>query len=111
MLMTCNCSGKGTKEVTAVAATDKGTIQEIKIDIKGEYVPSEVLVSKGKPLKMIFKRNDDSSCTEYVIFEDFRIKQKLEPFKETVLELKPDRDGEFPFVCGMGMLHGKLVVK
>ena len=111
-LAACACSGKGPKSTVAtVAATDKGTIQEIKIDIKGEYVPSQLLAAKGKPLRMYFRRNDNSSCTEYVIFEDFRIKQKLEPYRETAFELMPDREGEFPFVCGMGMMHGKLTVK
>jgi plastocyanin domain-containing protein len=112
MLVTCACSGKGPNSpVATVAATDKGTIQEIKIDIKGEYVPSQVSVVKGKPLRMVFRRNDNLSCTEYVILEDFRIKQKLEPYRETAFELMPDREGEFPFVCGMGMLHGKLIVR
>ena len=112
MLVTCSCPGKGSRDTVAtVAATDKGTVQEIRIDIKEEYVPSQVLVEKGKPLRMVFRRNDDSSCTEYVVFEDFKIKKKLAPFQETVVELKPDREGEFPFLCGMGMLHGKLVVK
>lgn len=112
MLVPCACSGKGPNSTDAtVAATDKGTIQEIKIDIKGEYVPSQVSVVKGKPLRMVFRRNDNLSCTEYVILGDFRIKQKLEPYRETAFELMPDREGEFSFVCGMGMLHGKLIVR
>jgi len=60
---------------------------------------------------MVFRRNDNLSCTEYVILQDFKIKQKLEPNQETAFELMPDKEGEFPFVCGMGMLHGKLIVK
>ena len=112
MLVASACSGKGPRNtVGTVAATDKGMFQEIRIDIKGEYIPSQLLVVKGKPLRMVFRRNDNSSCTEYVIFEDFRIKQKLEPYQETTFELMPDREGEFPFVCGMGMMHGKLVVR
>ncbi len=112
MMVTSACSGKGpTSTVATAAATEKGTIQEIRIDIKGEYIPSQVLVVKGKPLRMVFRRNDNLSCTEYVILQDFRIKQKLESYRETAFEVMPDREGEFPFVCGMGMLHGKLVVK
>ena len=112
VLITWACSGNGSKTAVATtAATDRGAIQEIRIDIKGEYVPSHVLVKKGKPLRMVFRRNDNSSCTEYVVLDDFQIKQKLEPYRETAFELMPDREGEFPFVCGMGMLQGKLVVK
>ena len=112
MLVACACSGKGPNStVETVAATDKGVIQEIRIDINGEYVPSQVSVMKGKPLRMVFRRNDNLSCTEYVILQDFKIKQKLEPNQETAFELMPDKEGEFPFVCGMGMLHGKLIVK
>lgn len=112
MLVACACSGRNPNStVGTVAATDKGTIQEIRIDINGEYVPSQVSVVKGKPLRMVFRRNDNLSCTEYVFLQDFNIKQKLEPNQETAFELMPDKEGEFPFVCGMGMLHGKLVVK
>jgi plastocyanin domain-containing protein len=108
----CGCPAKPpNSEAEAVSAVDQGTIQEIRINIKGEYVPSQVLVKKGKLLRMVFMRNDNSSCTEYVVLEDFKIKQKLEPFKETAFDLMPDKEGEFPFVCGMGMLQGKLVVK
>lgn len=106
------CSKTGSKSTAAtVAATDKGTFQEIRIDIQDEYVPSQVLVKKGKRLRMVFQRNDNSACTEYVVLGDFQIKQKLQPNQQTAFELMPDREGEFPFVCGMGMLQGKLVVK
>ena len=112
VVFACACSGRGPNSpLKAVAATDKGTIQEIKIEINGEYVPSQVSVVKGKPLRMVFRRNDNSSCTEYVILQDFKIKQKLEPNQETAFELMPEKTGEFPFVCGMGMLQGKLLVK
>ncbi len=107
-----NCSKGALKhEPPIVAAIEKDGVQEVKIRVKGEYTPEQILVKKGKPLRLIFYRDDASHCTEYVVFEDFAIKQKLAPYKETVVVLTPATAGEFTFTCGMKMLEGKLVVK
>jgi hypothetical protein len=93
-----------------VSAVEKEGVQEAKIRVKGEYTPDRILVKKGIPLRLVFYRDNASACTEYVVLEDFAIRQKLAPYKETVVVLTPANTGEFTFTCGMKMLEGKLIV-
>ena len=46
-----------------------------------------------------------------MVFPDFNVSKQLPAFATTTVEFTPDREGEFAFTCGMGMLHGKLIVR
>jgi Cu+-exporting ATPase len=90
---------------------EKSGQQEIDIVVQGGYSPSQIEVKKGIPVKINFDRRESGECSEWVIFEKLGIKKRLPVFSTTSLEFTPTEEGEFPFICGMGMLHGKLVVK
>lgn len=92
------------------AAVNEGGVQEINITVKGGYSPDVIAVKRGTPVRLNFYRDETSSCSEQVILSDFRIARDLPAFKTTAVEFTPDKSGEFPFTCGMNMLHGKLVV-
>jgi plastocyanin domain-containing protein len=96
-------------EVTA-GVNDSG-VQEIEITVKGGYSPDVIVVEIGKPVRLKFYRDETSSCSEQVILSDLGIARDLAPFKTTPVQFIPDRKGEFPFTCGMNMLHGKLIVR
>lgn len=90
--------------------------QKITIVVEGAYSPNEVVVKKGRPVEIIFDRRESGDCSEWVIFEKLKVEQReikahLAPFAKTKVEFTPKEAGEFPFSCGMGMLHGKLIVK
>jgi plastocyanin domain-containing protein len=95
------------------AAASVGTdgAQTIRIKVQGGYDPQTVRVKRGKPVRLVFDRQEKSPCSEELVMADFGIRQFLAPFKETPIELKPDRAGSFDITCGMSMLHGKLVVE
>ncbi|MFH1103778.1 MAG: heavy metal translocating P-type ATPase [Actinomycetota bacterium] len=59
----------------------------------------------------MFDRQENSDCSSRVVFPDFGVSKSLAAFGRTVVELTPDRAGEFGFACGMNMLHGTLVVE
>ena len=84
--------------------------QEIQIVVKGGYTPAVIHAKEGKPLRLVFDRQETSSCSEEVVIGDFGVRRFLPAFKKTVVELTPTRPGHFEFTCGMGMLHGALVV-
>lgn len=100
----------GPKKRTSAQVTAAGT-QEVKITVKGAYVPDVIVVKQGLPVKLDFYRDETSSCSEEVVFGDFGIARKLPAFKTTSIEFTPDRAGEFTFTCGMNMMRGKLVVE
>jgi plastocyanin domain-containing protein len=99
-------------EREAVAATlDERGLQEVKITVKGGYSPDVVVVERGVPVRLNFYRDETNSCSEQVVFGDFRIARDLPAFKTTAVEFTPERAGEFTFTCGMSMMRGKLIVR
>ena len=93
------------------AETNESGLQEIKVTVKGGYSPDVIVVKEGMPLRLNFYRDETSSCSEQVNFGDFGISRELPAFKTTPIEFTPDKTGEFTFVCGMGMIRGKLIVQ
>ena len=96
----------------AVAATvAAGGVQEVKVTVKGGYDPDVIVVKQGQPVRLDFYRDETASCSDRVIFGDFRIARDLPAFKTTSIDFTPDKAGEFTFTCGMNMMRGKLVVE
>ena len=100
----------GEREATAAVVNEAG-VQEIDVTVKGGYSPDVIVVDRGRPVRLNFRREETSSCSEQVILGDFGIARDLPAFKTTPVEFTPERSGEFPFTCGMNMLHGKLIVQ
>ncbi|HMC54520.1 MAG TPA: cupredoxin domain-containing protein [Gemmatimonadaceae bacterium] len=94
----------------ATAALAEGR-QEIEIVVRGGYDPGIVRVKRGVPVRLVFNRQDTSSCSEEVVLTDFGIKRFLPAGERTPVDLTPDKTGQFEITCGMSMLHGKLVVE
>lgn len=101
----------GGKKPAAVSATGNGHTQQIGIEVIGGYSPSVISLIKNRPTRLIFHRQETSSCSEEVVLPDFKIRKALPAFQSTIIEFTPDKAGEFEFSCGMGMLHGKIIVE
>jgi plastocyanin domain-containing protein len=99
----------GERERVAADTNERG-VQEIKVLVKGGYSPDRIVVRAGVPVRLNFYRDETESCSEEVIFGDFRIARHLPPFETTSIEFTPDKAGEFTFTCGMNMMRGKLIV-
>ena len=97
--------GEGVK----AALTGSGT-QEAMILVKGGYTPDTIVVEHGKPVRINFRREETAACSERVIFPDFGRSADLPEGVVVPIELVPESPGEYGFECGMGMLHGRLIV-
>jgi plastocyanin domain-containing protein len=86
-------------------------IPEVTIEVKGGYVPATVRARAGEPLRLVFDRQETSSCSEEIVFPDFGVRKFLPPFRKTTIELTPPAAGRYEFTCGMGMLHGALIAE
>jgi plastocyanin domain-containing protein len=93
------------------AATTSGGVQEQLITVSGGYSPATVTVQSGRPVRLLFDRQETNPCSEEVVFSAFGIKKFLPAHERTAVEFTPATPGTYDFVCGMGMLHGKLLVK
>ncbi|HEV2132235.1 MAG TPA: cupredoxin domain-containing protein [Longimicrobiaceae bacterium] len=97
---------------TAVAAgAGAGGVQEISIAVRGGYDPAVVRVHRGRPVRLVFDRQETSGCSEEVVFPDFGVRRFLPPFETTTVELTPEEPGSYEFTCGMSMLRGRLLVE
>lgn len=94
------------------AALTSGGYQEATILVKGGvYTPDTVVVDHGKPVRLTFRREEASACSETVVFGDFGKSAQLPQGELVPVELMPDEPGRFGFTCQMGMYRGTLVVE
>ena len=99
-------AGRGA--VGAIAAAG-GDGSQVVITVDGGYSPATVQVPAGAPVRLVFDRRDDSSCSEEVVFPDFGIRRFLPTGERTTIEITPKTAGIYEFMCGMSMLRGKVV--
>jgi plastocyanin domain-containing protein len=92
-------------------AATSGGVQQIRIDVRGGYTPAVVRVEAGRPVRLDFFRDETNPCTEEVVLPDFGIRTWLPAHETTPVEFTPEAPGTYEFACGMGMVHGKLVVE
>src|SRR5262245_46196246 len=94
----------------ASPATEPRTI-EIHVSDEG-YEPAKFEVNAGETRRLAFTSSTDADCTGTVQSKDLGIPTThLQKGKRTVIEIKPDKAGEFTFACAMGMISGTVVVK
>jgi plastocyanin domain-containing protein len=83
---------------------------EVVVTVDGGYSPSMVRAKVGQPLRIVFDRKDDSSCSEEIVMPDFGVRRFLPSGQRTTVEITPTAAGRFQFTCGMGMLRGSVTV-
>ena len=99
------------KTIGTRAALVSGGWQEQMILVKGGYTPDTIVALAGRPLRLIFQREEASACSEMVVFDAFAKNAKLPEGQPTIVELMPKEPGEYSFSCQMGMLRGTLIVE
>lgn len=95
---------------TATVAVGNDGYQEATIRVYGRYRPQVVTVRSGRPVRLRFLREENTPCSERVIFEGLGIERRLPTHQETRIELTPSRPGSYMFTCQMGVYRGWLVV-
>ena len=95
----------------ATARASAGGAQEVLITVKGGYDPAEIHVKAGAPVRLIFDRQETSSCSEEVVLGDFGIRKFLPAHERTAVEIAAPAKGRYQITCGMSMLHGTLVAE
>jgi plastocyanin domain-containing protein len=100
------------RAVAGVAAPSAGAgPSEVHIVVRGGYEPATVRVPAGKPVRLVFDRQETSGCSEEVVFPDFGIRKFLPTGQPTAVEITPPAAGRYEFMCGMSMLRGAVVAE
>ena len=93
------------------AAVGSSGLQEALIVVKGGYTPDVIVLKRGKPARLSFRRDETASCSEMVILDGLGKSAELPEGRIVPIEFVPQTAGEYEFHCEMGMLRGKLIVE
>ena len=93
------------------AATMSDGYQEIMVLVKGGYTPDTIRVAAGRPVRLLFRREETAACSEQVVLADFGKSAVLPEGQVVPVEFLPAEPGEHEFTCQMGMLRGRLLVE
>lgn len=104
-------SSTTTAPTSAAAPATSAAVQEHTVNVSGSgFAPSSLSVRKGQLVRLHFKRDDQPTCADEVVFADLNIRKALRPNATTTVEITPVKAGDLTFACGMNMFKGKLVV-
>ena len=93
-----------------VLAAVSGGVQSALIVVKGGYTPDTIVVERGRPVRLVFRREESALCSERVVLPAFDKSAVLPEGVEVPIEFIATEPGEYPFACQMGMLRGRIVV-
>lgn len=99
-----------TRSATVAAPAAVGGPQVVRIMVRGTYDPSRIEVRAGRPVRLVFRREEVEGCSETVLIPEWGIAHRLPAYQDTEVEFTPRTPGEYEFTCGMGMLRGSIVV-
>ena len=72
------------------------------------FVPSQVTVKAGKPVKLVVTRKTEKTCATEIVMKDFGVKQDLPLEKPVTVDVTPKKAGDYRYACGMDMIAGVL---
>jgi plastocyanin domain-containing protein len=93
------------------AVTSTNGYQEAMVLVKGGYTPDIIVVERGRPVRLNFRREETAACSEMVVLADFGKRARLPEGEVVAVEFLPEQPGEYEFACQMGMLRGELIVE
>jgi plastocyanin domain-containing protein len=93
-----------------VSAAQKPRTVELAVT-KDCFVPAEVKVRKGEPIKLVITRKVQRTCATEVVLDGTGIKKELPLDKAVEIEFTPSRTGQIKYACAMGMIGGVLLVE
>ena len=85
--------------------------QEGQVVVKGGYEPEVLYLKQGVPAEVTFKMEDKTACLSHVVFSSLGVDKDLSKEKLAQIQIPTDKAGEIDYACGMGMFHGKIVVR
>ena len=102
----CGGAGRGGGATSATAA------QQVAVKVTPDgFVPAELAVAQGKPIRLTITRETDQTCARQVVFASLNLKKDLPLNEPVTIDLPAQPAGRLAYACGMDMVHGALVVQ
>lgn len=90
------------------ARLDRNGHQVVDVTVQAGYHPGAIVARAGLPLRLVFRRDDDDTCSERVVFSAPRLDRRLASTGTTIIDLPSQPAGEIRFTCGMGRYWGHI---
>ena len=84
--------------------------RQIRIVVAGGYHPDVIRAEARVPLRLIFRREESSTCSEQVVFPSLGRSASLPQNQDVPIDIMIAEPGVHDFTCAMGMLHGRIIV-
>ena len=100
--------GSASHAATHKVARDQG-VQVVELSVtKDGFVPSQVTVKAGTPVKLVVTRRTERTCATEIVMKDFGVKEALPLEKPVTVSITPKKAGDYRYACGMDMIAGVL---
>ncbi len=90
------------------ARLEPGGCQVVDITVHHGYQPDSIRAQANLPLRIVFHRQDDDTCSERVVFSTPKLDRHLAEAGTTTIDLPAQPPGEVRFTCGMGRYRGRI---
>lgn len=85
--------------------------QEVRVTVRQGFEPDVIPVEAGRPVRLVFYRDETAECTGELIFETLDIRTALPALETAVVEFTPPAPGDYPFRCGHTDYRGRVVAQ
>lgn len=96
---------------TSTGDAPAAPVQEVTIDVAGDFTPASVSLKAGQPARLHFRRGDKSSCADEIVFPELNVRQKLAANQTVTIDIPAQQARTLNFACGMNMMKGTVVVQ
>jgi plastocyanin domain-containing protein len=79
--------------------------------ISGGFVPAQVKVKAGQPVKLVVTRKTDRTCAKDIVIKDFGIDKPLPLNQPVEITITPSKPGQIRYACAMNMIAGVIIVE
>lgn len=87
-------------------------VQIVEIKVTGDgFVPAEVKVKAGQPVKLKVTRQTDKTCAKDIVIKALGVNKALPLDAVVEIDLAPMKPGAVRFACAMDMIAGTLIAE
>lgn len=96
---------------SATAGTSSGSAYEQTIQVGAAFTPSSVTVPANQPVRLHFRRTDEATCADEIVFPELNLRKKVGANATVTFDLPAQKARTLTFACGMDMIKGTAVVQ
>lgn len=104
-------SGTNSASDSKKIPADFDNVQRVTIDVRsGGYKADTIQLKKGIPVVLTLKTQNSYSCANAFTIPSMDIQKMLPPTGEETITFVPEKSGQLPYTCSMGMYRGNFIV-